>query len=273
MSSFLSTRGRRIGLLLLAVSIAGASSAGDVLVAGPDRDNTLYERVAGDVSNGAGSWLFVGRTGVNAGERLRRALLRFDVSAIPPGATITSVELVVEVDRVPPGATAFIGGLHRMLADWGEAGSDAPGPEGGGAPAEPGDATWLHRFHDTVFWSTAGGDFEAVPSGTADFGPGTGTTTFASTAGLVSDVQGWVDAPATNHGWILVGEESNPLNARRIGSRENAVIPPVLQVGFEPPPPLPETRSVPVLTPVPTVLFLALVLVVGLVAVRGRGAG
>ncbi|MGB0515304.1 MAG: hypothetical protein ACPGJE_10740, partial [Wenzhouxiangellaceae bacterium] len=48
----------------------------------PAADNTLYERAAGDLSNGTGPSLFIGLTGVNAGTVLRRALLRFDLSAI-----------------------------------------------------------------------------------------------------------------------------------------------------------------------------------------------
>ena len=48
--------------------------------------------------------------------------------------------------------------LHKLLADWGEGTSQATGEEGQGAPATPNDATWRHRFFDTIFWTNEGGD-------------------------------------------------------------------------------------------------------------------
>ena len=120
---------------------------------------------------------------------------------------------------------------------------------------------------DTVFWASPGGDFQAVPSTSTPFGSGTGPVVFGSDAGLIADVQAWVAQPATNFGWMLLGEESNALNARRIGSRENATIAPVLTIQFEPPPPLPEARSVPTLSPWSLILLVGLV-VVAVVLVR-----
>ena len=38
---------------------------------------------------------------------------------------------------------------------------------------------------------------------------------------MISDVQLWNDAPATNFGWILVGDESTIKTAKRLDSREN----------------------------------------------------
>jgi hypothetical protein len=38
---------------------------------------------------------------------------------------------------------------------------------------------------------------------------------------MVADVQGWLDTPANNHGWILIGPE-DVQSAKRFGSRENS---------------------------------------------------
>ncbi|MBY6203984.1 DNRLRE domain-containing protein [Halomonas denitrificans] len=248
------------------VPFAASSVYGDTLTVAPDRDNTLYERAAGDLSNGAGPNLFFGRTGVNAGNVRRRALMRFDLSAIPPGSVVNSVELTLEVDLVPPGATGFDAALHRVLADWGEGGSVAQGAGGAGAPAVAPDATWLHREFDTVPWSSPGGDYAAAASSTAPVGSGTGPVTFVTAPGLVDDVQQWVDDPGQNFGWILIGEEGNPQNARRIGSRENAALTPQLVVDFEPLV-LPEAEPVPAMRGWGMVL---LVLAVAVLALRFR---
>jgi hypothetical protein len=129
--------------------------------------------------------------------------------------------------------------LHRVLVDWGEAGSnsdDATGTYGGGrgAPALPGDATWTHRVWPDDVWATPGGDFVTVASGAAIVSQAVGTAFTWSGAGLVADVQAWLDQPSTNFGWILIGDESQSYTARRFGSSEHADIGqrPVLVVAF-----------------------------------------
>jgi len=233
-----------IGLLFIATTIH-AQPDSEFAEFTPAADNTLYEREAGDLSNGAGPALFFGRTGVNAGNVLRRALLRFDLSEIPAGSEVVEARLVIEVNMVPPNATGFDATLHAMDASWGEAGSFAPGPGGGGAPAQAGDATWLHRFFDTQFWETPGGDFLPTASATAPLNAGTGAFAFESTPTLVEDVQRWVGQPTGNFGWIIRGEEDNPQNARRMASRENPDLAPRLEVTFVPGEPPPEPDAVP----------------------------
>ncbi len=250
----------------LGLSVAAPSAFADSLAVVPDRDNTLYERASGDLSNGAGPSLFFGRTGGNAGNVRRRALVRFDLSSIPPGSVVNSVQLTLEVDLVPPGATGFDAALHRVLADWGEGASVAQGAGGAGAPAIAPDATWLHREFDTVPWSTPGGDFTVAPSSTTAIGSGTGPVNFMTAPGLVDDVQAWVDDPGQNFGWILIGEEGNPQNARRIGSRENGPLAPQLVVDFEPLV-LPDAQPVPAMRGWGIVL---LVLAVTVLALRLR---
>ena len=155
-------------LLALAVVAALGFLGGSLASAGtvninPSKDNTLYEYdpVDGDRSNALGFHFFAGETGMN---ELRRGVLAFDIAGnIPPGATITAVSLSLNMSRTPTN-TAYVMELHKLLADWGEGTSIAPGEEGDGAPATPNDATWRHRFFDTIFWSTQGGDFSATVS-------------------------------------------------------------------------------------------------------------
>ena len=100
------------------------------------KDNTLYESTSGELSNGAGMALFVGKTG--RGEA-RRALIQFDLTdSIPAGATIVTATIELQLDRTSSGESN--GTDHRVTADWGEGESDAPAEEGGGAPAAAGEA-------------------------------------------------------------------------------------------------------------------------------------
>jgi hypothetical protein len=207
-----------------------AIAAGQFVLIQPSHDNTLFEDAAGAISNGAGQHFFVGRTPTAA---LRRGLLRFDVaSAVPAGAPVWEVTLRLNLSRTGVGPTTI--GLHRALASWGEGTSDAPSEEGGGAPATAGDATWLHRFFDTEFWPTPGGDFVAQPSATLTVGP-EGVYTWHSTPELLADVQAWIDDPASNFGWVLVADETSA-STKRFDSRENPVASarPELMVAFAP---------------------------------------
>ena len=235
----------------------------------PDRDNTLYERDAGDLSNGAGTWLFFGQTGPNANNVLRRALMRFDLSSIPPGSTVQNVSLAITVDLVPPGAIGFDATVHRVSSNWGEGTSFAPGPGGGGGAPSSGDATWIHTFFDDQFWITPGGDFVAQPSSTAALNNAVGEFSFAPSPELIADVQNWINQPSQNFGWVILGDENSPQNARRIGSRENTTIsPPVLTVEFERAPELPEAQPVPVLSGWALIMLMSGFGLLGLIAVQ-----
>ena len=124
-----------------------------------DRDATLYEDASGNIANGSGTGIFVGVTGQPS---IRRALVRFDVAgSIPAGSKILGVGLrAISTQSSSPSPLATT--LHRVLADWSEGGSIAPGNGGSGAVAQAGDTTWLHRNYPSTLWAQAGGDFDAM---------------------------------------------------------------------------------------------------------------
>ena len=211
----------------------------------PSKDNTLYEYdpKEGDFSNALGFHFFAGETGMS---ELRRGVLAFDIAgSIPPGSMITSASLSVNMSRSPTN-TAYVVELHKLLADWGEGTSIAPGEEGDGAPATANDATWRHRFFDTIFWTTQGGDFSATVSASQSVG-GTGHYTWSS-AQMVADVQSWLDNPASNFGWLVLGDETAIATAKRFDTRESAS-PPMLTIEFRVPRMAPSPRARP--TPAP----------------------
>ncbi len=180
------------------------------------RDNTLYEDRDGSLSNAKGSYLFAGATRIG---NARRGLIAFDIAGnIPPGSIIVEATLQLHMSKTIAGPQTVT--LHRVLADWGEGTSQAAGDEGSGAPAAGGDATWLHRFYDSEFWATRGGDF-AVPVSASAVVDDVGAYTWASTPQMVSDVKGWLDYPQTNFGWLVLGFEGGPTTAKRFNTREH----------------------------------------------------
>jgi hypothetical protein len=216
----------------LATLLAVATSAlADQVTLTPTKDNTIYSE-SNTLSNGAGIGLFAGMTKQGS---TRRALLAFDVAgAVPAGSTITAAQLVLRVTMSIAGSQTTE--LHRLTADWGESTSNADANEGAGAPAATGDATWRYRFARTDQWATRGGDFVATASA-GEPAPNSGPVTYGSTAQMVADVQGWLDAPATNFGWIVLGNEAHETTAKRFASRQatNASTRPQLVIDFQPP--------------------------------------
>jgi hypothetical protein len=211
------TRARR-GPTRLNLEALECRATPTTVVLGPCKDNTLYESPDGLLSNGAGAHFFAG---TNAAGWARRGLLAFDVAdSVPAGSTITGATLRLNVSRSTPGSGASRVSLYRVLADWGEGTSAAAGQEGEGAPATPGDATWVHRFFDTDLWSTPGGDFAESPRASTSVG-GLGPYTWGSSSKTVEDVQAWLDDPANNFGWEVLGDESAPRMAKRFDTREN----------------------------------------------------
>lgn len=189
----------------------------DTVTIPASRDNTLYESATGIVSNGAGPTMFVGRNASSSNFR-RRALVRFDVAgSVPAGSTITAATLTLNMSQAAlPGGQPVE--LHALLADWGEGASNAGTSGGAGAAATAGDATWIHRFFNTDLWAAAGGDFAAGASASQAVGV-EGPYSWSS-AGLVADAQAWLDTPSSNHGWLLLGNETASQSVKRFDTRE-----------------------------------------------------
>ena len=179
----------------------------------PSKDNTLYQDNDGATSNGKGPHIFTGTTQTRS---IRRALLGFDLSQIPPGAQVTRVVLTLRISKSISGPPLMT--LHRLTKDWGEGASDAGfSRDGIGAPAQNGDATWIHTFRPSQRWTTAGGDFDATPD--ASTSPVQIDVKWESAA-MVARVQQWLDQPSTNFGWLLKGNETFAGTAERFDSRE-----------------------------------------------------
>lgn len=182
-------------------------------------DASLIESGTGALANGAGPYLFIGRTN-QPNESRRRGALRFDLAAaLPPGARVEGAKLVLHVSQGSEDPVQL--SLHRALRPWSEGSTTSQGGQGG--PALPGDLTWLHRSFPNVFWGAAGGDFAAAPSAASNVDL-PGYYTFEDPQRLTRDVRRWLREPSSNHGWILIGDEGAVGSSRRIDSRESVQV-------------------------------------------------
>jgi hypothetical protein len=173
--------------------------------------------------------------GVHGGAKRSRYLIRFaPESVLPPDAEIVAAELKLRVATANAGAVNY--GLHRMRTNWVE------GIQGGsnGSLAGTNETTWLARGHPDLLWTAPGGapgsDYESVATLEAVF-QGGNTNVVLSSAALAADVQGWLDYPDRNFGWMLKAvDESVPQTVRRIVSREATNNVPQLLVRYVPGP-------------------------------------
>ncbi len=212
--------------LVFAISSSYISAQTTVSLAA-EKDNTIYEE-DGNLSNGIGLYFIAGLT--NNGDS-RRGLLQYDLSTIPAGVTITNVNLKTYCYRTKDPASSAPVQMHRVLQDWGETTSTVPSKEGKGTSASPGDATWTDNFFGASAWTTAGGDY--VPSISATVTATDDSPVDWSSSQMITDVQGWLDGTAPNHGWIFIGDEMSNGSVVWFYSRQGTNNPPVLEISYD----------------------------------------
>src|SRR6185295_8896498 len=212
---------RRIAVVLFGL-IGSASAIADVQTFSATKDATLIEDATGSLASGAEDNFWAGRTGQANGVDKRRGMIAFNLSTIPAGSTVTAVTLTLYMDKANSTATPRTVFAYKVLADWGEGTSTAPSGGGQGGPATTNSATWIHRFYPGTLWSVAGGQFTAASSASTST---TAINTFYSWsgAGMIADVQGWVNTPANNFGWMVKGDDTVAEGgSRRFVSRTGA---------------------------------------------------
>jgi uncharacterized repeat protein (TIGR01451 family) len=156
-----------------------------------DADTYLHEGRSANTNYGADDPLQVRYS--TAYER--RALVHFDLSAIPAGVTINSATMQFNVSGAAANITSI--NLYRLTRAWGE-----------------NTATWNSP------WTTAGGDYD---TGTliGSFVPATTGIKTVSTPNLTSLVGNWYSGAASNDGVILVAQAGGTSNTASVNSREN----------------------------------------------------
>lgn len=230
-------------IAFVVATLAQTALAGTANLA-PLKDNTLVQQTNPNVQQSGGQGdIFVGRTGQDGPNpptiSIRRGLIAFDIAgSVPSGSTITAVSLTMRDTQGMNGDQAIT--LRRLTQDWGEGASNALGA------ATNGDATWLYTIFSAAApgssppWTTAGGSFAGAASGStivSDDNGGGQFFTWSSIANpqMLVDVQQWLASPATNFGWIMLGNEAATNTAKRFNGGESAFAP-VLRVDYIPEP-------------------------------------
>ncbi len=163
---------------------ATPTSSGPIQMVVTPAADTYMARWSPDAINGANTRLLVRYHSGNQNEEFS-ALLRFDLSAIPAGATVQSAVLTLTVTE-QDAANWLDLDVFKLLRPWEEM-----------------QATWKQAT-SSVAWTTPGAngsdDRAITRSATArvNAGPG-GTVSFA----LTSLAQEWVNSPAGNQGLLL----------------------------------------------------------------------
>lgn len=119
-----------------------------------------------------------------------RALLQFDLSAIPAGARVVSASLALYQTSPSMGPGTL--GVRRVTSTW---------TEGANSGSSGSGATWLERSPG-VPWATVGGDLDANGFASAQVNANVGWFNWD----ITRLVQGWVAADYPNHGLALVHE-------------------------------------------------------------------
>jgi hypothetical protein len=238
-------------LLLLGAALPTGYALGATATVPALKDSMIFGTSAGaDTGNASGNGpaLFAGADGSS---NKKRSLIEFNVASanIPADATIQSVTMTLYLAQVAGSGGGSGGGgnypsrtlrLFDLSQDWSEGSSGLPtstsaNGSGSGYMRMTGDSTWDYASYDSTNlaagkWNAGGmdvrgGNFASTESGSSTFI--SFTTLNApftwSSAGMVSDVQGWVNGSTSNFGWLLKSDlETSPTSFLGFWSKDGA---------------------------------------------------
>jgi autotransporter-associated beta strand protein len=183
----------RLAILALAALSVTASADTVTVPLRPVADSRIFDADWGrDNNDGNG-----GDIGVY--QARDRSLLRFDLSALPTGSTLSAASLTLTVSGTfggNPGGESM--NIHRLTQSWTEGG-----------------VTWNH-YDGTNTWASAGGDYDASVRATSTANPGVGGSIAWDVTGLAQE---WASNTHPNHGLIVINSGST--NGLHFASKEN----------------------------------------------------
>ena len=147
---------------------------------------------------------------------LQRALLQFDLGAIPPGATL--VDAALELNCTQIGGRLNIG-VYEVLESWSE----------GGGNGTAGAANWNQR-QPGLPWTTAGGSHNTTAEDLYEL-----NSTGRHSWDVGALVALWHSGSRTNHGFMVASPDGGGNRTATYDSREGTV-PPLLRISYLPPP-------------------------------------
>jgi hypothetical protein len=158
-----------LAVLVTLVGVTGARAATVVIQPSSQDASLLQDSPNRPKGSGTTNTRFHVRTST-PNPRIRRGLVQFDLSSIPQFSTVNSALLELYQDSSPT-AASHVNEVHRVNDFW---------------------------LQSTVKWNTQP-TIQASSTATASVGL---VRQFYSWS-VTPDVQGWLTAPATNHGWMV----------------------------------------------------------------------
>jgi hypothetical protein len=190
-------------------------------------------------NNGASLSIFTGTDGHGG---IMRGLIRFAMPASLRGrVTVTSVQLVMTVEALGNGGagTAATESLQAVIQSWIQGNGIGNttmlftvGQACGGSVV---GATWNQtNCANATNWTTAGGSVVSAVSGqSSTAGIAIGSPVTWSSAGMIADVQAWIDTPPNNNGWRIASSTEGVVGeAQRFFSSESGSTPPALTITY-----------------------------------------
>lgn len=190
----------------------------------PVKEHTLYSENA---SSSERDILISGSS--NNGD-LRRAILQFDLSAIPSGAIINSVSLSLQVSKFSNKTNGANYYIHHINQKWDEGNSFSFDGKSDGLNTQSQETYGNDARSGSSDWSTRGADFNLKPSASTMITNESLSHSFISNE-IRNDVQRWVNGTNANHGWILIGDENLKNNAITFKNK-NSNAPAVLKINY-----------------------------------------
>lgn len=123
-------------------------------------------------------------------ENAAHALLKFDLSSIPAGATISAASLQLYLEGLSSPGTLQVS-LYRVSRAWVEGTQNGSGPS-------PNGATW-QTYNGSASWTSQGGDHDLGAAALTTVNSASGWYAWNAT----TLVAGWLTNPATNNGMLL----------------------------------------------------------------------
>lgn len=166
--------------------------------------------------------------------QIRRSLIQFDLSSIPPGSVINSAILTLYKTAASSQQNIHI---HRALTDWFEGDANA------GTTTINGSTYNLRNHIGSVAWGAAGGqsgvDFAAVATALTTVTLAVGAYNWTVTA----DVAAFVAGSATNRGWWVINNGGTTNQVFASSTDATASFRPKLTVDYDIPGDLSATLS------------------------------
>jgi hypothetical protein len=200
---------RRLALVLAVAAVAPRAATAATIAIQPSIQDAYIQQDKPTRTAGSGptnTRIRVLSSSTNT--KIRRGLVQFDLSAIPQFSTVTSAVLSLYEANTITGSRTH--GVYRVNQAW---------------------------LESAVTWNTQP-TVQAVATATASVGTSQGFRTFTVTG----DVQGWANAPTSNHGWMVkdAAETTGNDEIAYIAKEEDNIpdLPhrPLLTVTYTPPP-------------------------------------